>query len=201
MTKFDKFKARYDQAIADIERFLSPDSKLAPFTKWLLSTDINPYNFLPEVWAGSIGTAEGFSAFMSMVHHAVYDDGELTICTVNGRPRITFVDRYLPDFRRYALSAHELDLEQRFGSEAKIEILKLDINEFGILCDESETASLKKCFVNDAARNGVEFAVKHYSRYSLFSETWVDECSEEIANKSALLSALCTQYETPNLGD
>lgn len=195
MVKFDKFKARYDKAIENIESFLKPDSGLAGFTQWLLSTDINPYTFLPEGWAGHVGTAESLSSFLSIIHHALFDDGDITFCTVDGRPRLVFVDRHEPDFRNYALSKHELSLEKQFGSQADVKIINIDINDFGKLVDASETAAIRKYFVNDAARQGIDFAVNHYRRYALFSESWVTECADEIKSKAEIINKWAAHYD------
>lgn len=60
-------------------------------------------------------------------------------------------------------------------------MLNIQPHEFGALYDAYQVEDLKRCFANDAGRNGIDFAVQHYSKYNCFKAAWIDECADEIA--------------------
>jgi hypothetical protein len=187
MSRFEKFEEAYNKAIESINRFLEPgryEPQMNELVHWMLETDANPYAYLPEEWAGSVETAEGFASLLHYIHRVLYDDGDITFVTVNDEPRIVFAHQHDEDFRDRVLTDTEKDTQRRRGGEYKIQVLDIDPNEFGPLYDEFQTKDLMRCFSADAGRNGVDFAVKHYKTYKAFSESWVQQCSKEIAEWS-----------------
>lgn len=65
--------------------------------EFLVTTDTNPYSFLPKGWEGALSSEEHFCGFLSVLNHAMIDDGE--ICLVGDtehrkHPRIKFEDRF-----------------------------------------------------------------------------------------------------------
>ena len=139
MRKLKEFEKAYREALKNIAAFCD-DLELGELTRWMLETDANPYAYLPEGWASALETAEGFSSLLNHIHHAVYDDGDITFVTVNGEPRIVFAHQADSDFREAVLSQQEKDLEKRpiFGKlrPQEIEVLNdLKPSEFGKLYD------------------------------------------------------------------
>lgn len=184
MNKFDKFQENYDAAIKTIHSFLEGPESMKELVKWMMETDANPYSYLPESWAGSVDSAEGFAGLLYYIHHAVEDDGDICFVKVRGEPRIVFANPYDKVFRDKVLTKQEKVIEKRpvFGEIREIEIEVLDItpNEFGKIYNEYQVKDLKRCFSIDAARNGVEFAKQHYSDYNCWNDSWEEDCQEEI---------------------
>lgn len=185
MSRFQKFDNVYQEAIKTIEHFLdTKDSKgIDVLAKWMMETDANPYAYLPESWAGAVGSAEMFASLLHHIHHAVHDDGEITFVTVNNEPRIIFVypenDEML---KKYALSETEQDIASRRGSfKYDVKVLDITPGEFGALYDEYQRTDLMRCFSIDAGSHGLEVAMDWYKKYHCFSEDWATVCAAEIA--------------------
>ena len=176
--KFQKFKKSYDESIESIEHILSPstdEKSLADLALWMLETDCNPYGFLSEQWAECLSTAEGFDSLLHHLHHALYDDGDVTFVTVDGRPRIVFAHRFDDGFRERVLTKQELGLEPQFHKKYQIEVLDIDPSEFGPLYDKHHTAWLKQCFLGDSRHGDIEHNANHYRKYKHWNESWIDE--------------------------
>lgn len=194
MNVSDKFKPSFDSAVAYIEK-MRKDKDIGIFVEWLLNTKINPYGFLPEKWAGWLTCAEGFESLVHHIHHAAVDDGEMEFITVNDEPRIVFVHRSESYFRAAALSSTEQQLEKQDKEFAekhnksfkpyKIKFLDIEINDFGKLYDEYRKKDLKRCFMWDAKLEGLDFAIKHYTKDypDIFEESWVNEFNRKGKNK------------------
>lgn len=177
--KFDTFQTVHDDALDTIEQFLNNTTDSPPMNelvRWMLETDANPYGYLPHGWAGSVSTATGFQSLLHNLHHALYDDGDVTFVTVDDQPRIVFAHQYDDGFRERVLSKQEQDLEkERFDNTPyDIKILNIKPNEFGPLHDAYQAAWLKQCFLHDS-RCDIEHATEHYRKYQQWSESWVEE--------------------------
>ena len=184
MNRLEVFKDNYEQSMQTIERLRTEPSTMKDLVNWMLTTDANPYAYLPEGWASAMESADSFAALLHNIHHAVYDDGDITFVTVNGEPRIVFVWQHEDNFRDYVLTRQEKELEKRevFGRTRPydIQVLKIEPHEFGPAYDAYQIEDLKNCFAVDAGRNGIDFAVEHYSKYNCYDPSWVDECASEI---------------------
>lgn len=183
MTKLEEFQKVYDNAIASIKQHQQPNEYGPPMNglvNWMLETDANPYSYLPEGWAGHTHTAEGFASLLDTIHHAVYDDGDITFFTVNGEPRICFVWKHEENFRNYALTNQEKEMEKKYGERRAgtydVQILDIDPDEFGPLYDAYMTTQIKRWFEGDArGAGGPDWAAGHYRKYKLWNETWLEE--------------------------
>lgn len=188
MTQFSKFQESYNKAIETIELMLVPSEYEPPIhglVKWMLETDANPYSYLPEYWAGRVGSAEGFAGLLEYIYHAVYDDGDITFVTVDDEPRIVFAYQSEENFRNSVLTKQEQDLEKRpvFGvvRERAIKVIDIEPDDFPGIYKDWQIKDLQRCFAVDAARMGLDFAIKHYSEYQCYSDTWPAECKDEIS--------------------
>lgn len=184
MSRFQKFDDSYQKAIKTIEHFLDTEDAegINVLAKWMMDTDANPYAYLPDHWAGCIGSAEQFAGLLHTIHHAVYDDGDITFVTVNNEPRIIFVYPEDDDMlKKYALSDTERDISKRIGREYDIKVIDITPREFGALYDAYQKVDLMKCFSIDAGRNGIATALDWYKEYNCFSSDWATACSTEIA--------------------
>lgn len=188
MKKFEQFQKEYDDAISLINQFLEPskhEPQMNGLVRWMMETDANPYSYLPEQWANSMSTAEGFASLLGVINHALYDDGEITFVTVNDRPRIVFVWKHEDNFRDYVLTAQEKDIEKnsRFRKvRYDVKVLDITPDEFGPLYDACHVKELKRYFASDVVSLGPKVAVEHYSKHQVFDKSWLDECKEEIAD-------------------
>lgn len=182
-----KFEQEYNKAIQSICSYLEPTDCEPPMhelVRWMLDTDINPYSYLQKNMASYAQTAEGFKTLLGLIYHALYDDGDIEFVSVDGEPRIVFANRWDDNFRDIVLSQQEKNMEKRpvFGEIKPIEILALDIEpkDFGVLCDKYHEQGIKKCFIIDAARFGVEYAKDCYSGYKCWNDNWIKDCESEI---------------------
>ena len=184
MNLFAKFESAHREALDNINHLLNEPSEMQGLVKWMVDTDANPYGYLPHGWAGALSSAESFSSLLDYIHHAVFDDGDITFVSVNGEPRITFQNQWDDGFRDRVLTEQELEMEKRaiLGRVRSYEVAVLNIepNEFGDTHDAWRVKDLKRCFSIDAARHGVAFANEHYMRYKFWTPEWEVECAGEI---------------------
>lgn len=182
MKRFETFQKRYDKAVAEIQGFLN-DSRdpMSPLVHWMMETDVNPYGFLPENWAGHTESAESFSSLLRVISHALHDDGDMTFVSVNDSPRIVFENRWdIAAYRKLALSQTEQNAEERIGRvHYTVEILDIKPAEFGSLVDAYERKQLRRYFMKDADMHGLEFAVKHYESNRFWNPDWIEEFKQE----------------------
>ncbi len=178
MNRIDVFEKNYNDALATIEYYLTQQPNLSKLVQWMLTTDVNPYEWLDTGIAHRLSSAEGFVSIVQMISHAVHDDGDIAFVRVNGMPRIVFYYAGEPDFEQYALT----DQEQQLGNN-KVEVLDIKPNEFGELVEQANTAQIKRCFVNDVVALGEKMAVAHYMQHSCFSTDWLTELAEQIEKR------------------
>jgi len=183
MHRLEKFAAAYDEALKTIETFRTDaqNGDLRKLTEWLLATDANPYAFLPEDWAGSMGTAEGFADLLNHIYHAVFDDGDLAVVRVNGEPRLVFACPHDDGFEERCLCSTEKSIRQRRDFKFTVEVLDIDVNDFGDIYNQYQVTDLQRCFAMDAARNSIKFANEHYKMYACWTDKWAEECADQIA--------------------
>ena len=145
----------------------------------MLDTDENPYAYLPESWAGSTKTAEGFSSLIHYIHHALYDDGDITFVTVEGQPRIVFSWRNSEKFREDVLGSIEKEFEERSGIKYDIQVLDISPEKFGELYDSWQKEYVRKCFLRDSVR-GIDWAAEHYREYKCWDDSWISLAEENV---------------------
>lgn len=185
--KFQEFQDSYENSVSTIKYYLEPgpyEPHMHELIRWMMETDANPYAYLQHQWAGCLDTADGFCGLISHIHHAIYDDGDITFVKVNDQPRIVFARADDENFRDVVLTETEKhmerDIKKKFRVKYDIEILDIKPNEFGVLYDEYHVNDIKRCFCCDAGRCGIEFAVESYKQYKCFNESWVQELDADI---------------------
>ena len=153
---FEKFQKAYQEAVETVERALADETQNPPMNglvRWMMETEANPYGFLQWEWCGALASAEQFAKLVGHLNHALYDNGEVTFCTVNGQPRMVFANPNEENFRERALHPEERKREGqvilmpggRPPRTVKYEVVALNITpaEFGPLV-EAHNASLSK---------------------------------------------------------
>lgn len=175
--KFEKFEKGYNDAIGRIKRY-QEDKDVGDLVNWLLNTDENPYSYLDDSHAHLLSTAEGFSFLVTILHHALVDDGEVTFLSVDGQPQILFVNQYdLKDYKEFKRKDYKI-VEVNGKPKLVDELVDSDIvifNNYHEWIDAIEiyaTKELKRCYLRDKECHGEEFATKHYSQYKRFNPEW-----------------------------
>ena len=196
--KFNEWQANYDAAVARISKYLKPNPQhsvqMHPLVEWMISTDINPFGYLPLEWAGTVNNATTFVSLLDHIYHALYDDGDIAFVTVNNEPRIVFVNPYDDNFNAAAITANDRALAERrtlINGSDSISVTVLDITpaEFGPIREAYEIKQMKRGFAFEAARYGIDFAVRTASRSKLYNPAWIEECAEQIAKYQAAFNS------------
>ena len=163
MYDFVYFQNQFDLAINCIKDF-QEDPDLGVFTNWLLETDINPYSLFNEDVAHQLSYAEGFCSVLRAISHALYDDGDICFPVVKNQPKMIF--------------SHQLDYETIAEGEFLPEIIFLSsLTEFMEKATAHQRDAIKRAFMHDYGRFGLDFAKAHYSHYRDFDAAWIDEVS------------------------
>ena len=160
---------------------------LQVLAQFLLETEENPYGFLPEHWAPALSTSTGFQSLLGHIHHALYDDGEISFPIVNGRPRIAFVWRNEDNYADYVLTETEKYMRDR-GSEYRIEHCN-DVYDFINRFNEAFRNDVRNHYIQTAARFGFQMAEDQYSNYEHFNWDWQDD-PEIISEVNRIRAAL-----------
>lgn len=176
--KFQQFQSLHDAAIANIKEYLKP-SEINMLVQWMLETDANPFSYLPDAWASSLEDAISFERLIRHIRHAVYDDGDITLVTVNDEPRIVFAHRYDDNFMHMAISYPKAQTRY-FDRHPNVQILDIPVNEFGERYDKYFANKIKKYFIREGSRFGIEGALKSYSNYKCFDPCWIALCEQEM---------------------
>lgn len=138
--KIAHYNETHNQAIERIKMHCN-DEKIGTLFTWLMTTELNPYSYLTEGWAERTSTATGMSALMDTIHHAVYDDGNISFVTVNGQPKIIFLNPNdfdcLDDFYPYCLSEFQKELQSSYDNY-EVKLLECSVIDICTLIDEYE---------------------------------------------------------------
>ena len=182
MIRLKNIEENHQTNLKEIQDCLNDEcEEMRAITNLLLETDANPYSFLPDEWAAVFDTSHGFAWLLRMIYHALVDDGEISFPIVNGEPRIRFVSRWEDNYEQYALSDAEKHFKRERGNTYNIEQCK-DVFDFVDKFSTFNTNEVKRWFITESARFGIDFAVKHYSNYAKFNPDWEfdDQILEEI---------------------
>lgn len=189
-TRLEKMEEVHRKALDSIDRCLKDHSKpeLQVLAQFLLETEENPYGFLQEHWAPALSTSTGFDSLLCHIHHALYDDGEISFPIVNGRPRIAFVWKNEDNYADYVLSETERGMRDRHGSEYRIEHCN-DVYDFINRFNEAYRKDIRNHYIQTAARFGFQMAEDQYSNYEHFDYDWQDN-PDVIAQVNKIRAAL-----------
>lgn len=137
--KLQEYRDSFDTAITNIKSYLEPtkdEPQMHELALWMLETEHNPYGYLDQSCAYYTRTAEGFETLLHLIHHALYDDGDITFITVNQEPRLVLTCKYEDNFNNLVLHQIERDMQERHGTKYEVKVLDIKPNEFGALYDE-----------------------------------------------------------------
>jgi len=92
-----------------LERTQDYEQEFVELARFILTTDINPYQFLPRGWENCLYSAQSTEGLLHTIHHALVDDGDLIWVDVELHgPHLAFNDYW--DTERIQQS-----VEQRFA--------------------------------------------------------------------------------------
>jgi len=178
MLRLKNIEQNHQNTMKEIQDFLNDEcEEMRAITNLLLETDVNQYGFLPENFANVFETSSGFASLLHVIHHALVDDGDISFPVVNGEPRIRFVSRWEDNYEQYALNETEKHFKRERGKVYNIKQCK-DVFDFIEKFNAYDYNETRRCFISDAARRNIDFAVEHYSRYVSFDPNW--EFDEQI---------------------
>ncbi len=172
MKKFEEFEKAHQDAMRDIKEYSTKSqSEMMAITNYLLKTEDNPYSFLPKGWEGSIATSTDFLSLLNVIHHALFDDGDISFPIVNGEPRIALVSRHTENYLDFILTDNEIKDLKSGKKQYTVKQCK-DVLDFIEKHQEYFKNQVKNWFTNDAAREGLDFALEYYQKYSNFDQKW-----------------------------
>ena len=179
MHRLKLIEENYKKAVEHINRCLTDDKypELQAITKLFMETDVNPYGFLPEHFAGGFDTAGGMSSLLGAIHHALYDDGDISFPIVNGEPRIVFLHPYEDYYEDFVLNETEKHFKKNYSNEYEVRRCS-DVFDFIQKFEEYHSNEVINWFITEASRRSIEFAVEHFSHYARFDPDW--EFDEQI---------------------
>lgn len=113
--------------------------------------------------------ASSFSCLLHDIHHALYDDGEITFYLVDDEPRLSCeYDFELKD----CLSGDE----KRSGEQYNCEILnKIKIDDWIKLSEDYSVIEIKSNFLFDYQLHNNPELIKCYEKYKCFDLKWLEE--------------------------
>ena len=174
MLRLILIEKNHKEALDSITKYLiSPHQEMQTITHFLLTTDVNPYEFLPQEFAVNFDTSQGFLVILDMVNNALIDDGEMSFPIINKEPHIVFIDKHERNYKDHLLQNVS---SAKFYKDFEL-LFCNDVYDFINKFDTYHLNKLKQQFFRDSSKFGVEHAVKHYSKYSKFDINWKSEVS------------------------
>ena len=175
--KIDEYRKNFEEAIAEIELTMNTDNSIQPLVRWLMCSEASPYSYLPRSRAGLTHTAEGMLDLINEIHHAVYDDGDITFALFNGCPVIIFACQYEADFvdKMVKVFSHASDRRKSYT----VEVVEDSISEFVDRLQDYHEKNMRRHFITTASVHGAEFAKEHYSGYSWYDKLDIEQCLQE----------------------
>lgn len=83
------WQKQYNENVSSIKSYLkypeNQDDDYLAFHKlanWIVDRDVSYVDFLPENWQSSLCSADGLASLLSVIHHAMLDDGDITFVSL-----------------------------------------------------------------------------------------------------------------------
>lgn len=71
------------------------NKEFVELVRFILESEINPWQYLPSGWEGSLYSAQNTESLLNTIHHSLVDDGD--ICWINTDihgPFLAFIDKW-----------------------------------------------------------------------------------------------------------
>ena len=109
MTKLEQFEAGFAEAKAKYLEIMNGENDAAVLFKWIAENSINEWSVFHD-GANGCSSLEGWVGMYHTLHHALYDDGDVTFVKTKGQgPRIMFYGHWEDNFEQLFM--------QRFGDD------------------------------------------------------------------------------------
>lgn len=166
---YENFKKQQEQYLIDIdfiEKSINEDSEFGRLSLYLFTTDRRSSSIINKGYDKY--DASDFSCILHDIHHALYDDGEITFYLINDEPRFSCIyDFELKDDIEYD--------DDTIKSKCKI-LKNITIDNWIKLSEEYFVNEIKSNFLIDYQINPE--LIKHYKKYDFFDENWIKEIPE-----------------------
>ena len=167
---YENFKKQQEQYLIDIdfiEKSINEDSEFGRLSLYLFTTDRRSSSIINKGYDKY--DASDFSCILHDIHHALYDDGEITFYLVDDEPRLSCeYDFELKD----CLSGDE----KRSGEQYNCEILnKIKIDDWIKLSEDYSVIEIKSNFLFDYQLHNNPELIKCYEKYKCFDLKWLEE--------------------------
>ena len=190
MDKLINFETAHDLAIAHIKELTEhgtiDSQEFNHLANWLRFTDVPEEEYLLEGRQGSLDNSLYFRSLLTTLQLRMLAPSKMYCFAVfNERPRICFVaERYLDEstLSKY-LCPHEQDSWEVHCNLGPITFLP-DAYAFTKAVEDRYLKSSKEEFVKYAGVYSTEVACAHFRQRPVFSESWVTELAEEIAESA-----------------
>lgn len=171
--KLVELEESHKSAMREIGEYLHTPSSMQPLVEWILSSDMSAYDYMPHDWANKMYHAEGVADLLGMIHHALYDDGEIEFVKVNNKLIMVFYGKWNEDFVDYVAEqfTHETDIEKVYYMEA----LPKAPEQFVDLLKQRWLRQLKGYILWDAGTVGFDCAVSFHDNKHMFDQIDLEE--------------------------
>ncbi len=165
--KFAAFEEDFRKKMETLRAALNDNDDVALLMRWIMTSDMNPFSYLPSAWAQLTHTGDGMHLLLCEIHHALLDDGDITFLVVNNAPCISFRDKH------DALHYYEAD----YGTYAYSgEVLEQDVPAFVARLQADHIKDLSSTFTADICLFGLEVATERNCGTSDFDTVDVEAC-------------------------
>ena len=174
--------ARHTQAKDTVRSYLDtesePGKRMHRLVEWMLTTDADPHCYLESRWASHVYTPTGLAYLLDRIADATkYDEyGDITIIAVRQEPMIVLAHPDSQDLIERAIGLSKFHPAYDFQSKGPIEILDINISEFGDAHDAWRREQLRKDFMLDArSTDNLSQVISAYQKRQLWDEGFVKE--------------------------
>lgn len=193
LTRYEEYNQSHEEAIARIEE-MTTDEKFGPFATWLVETTHSSWGFYPAGWQNSTATASGMANLLGTIHHALYDDGDISffVCP-NMTPRFGFFNRN--DWT-------DIDPVDAMGNSDYTTLVKKGISlgdditfldgpaEFIAAIEKYKLEWAERAFVRAISRNGFDFTYQYMDElYKPLAQQWLVENATKIENMTSMFNS------------
>ena len=173
---------RHTQAKDTVRSYLDtesePGKRMHRLVEWMLTTDADPHCYLESRWASHVYTPTGLAYLLDRIADATkYDEyGDITIIAVRQEPMIVLAHPDSQDLIERAIGLSKFHPAYDFQSKGPIEILDINISEFGDAHDAWRREQLRKDFMLDArSTDNLSQVISAYQKRQLWDEGFVKE--------------------------
>ena len=169
--KFAAFEEDFRKKMETLRAALDGNDDVALLMRWIMTSDMNPFSYLPSAWAQLTHTGDGTHLLLCEIHHALMDDGDITFLVVNNAPCISFRDKH------EAIQYYDADYETCSYSKLRTaEVMERDVPAFVARLQADHIKDLSRIFTADICLFGLEVAAERNCGTSDFDKVDVEAC-------------------------